>query len=311
VEGLAGLSLVSVPRKFTRNQYLTAAIAIAIVIVVVVAISVSGSPKKKTSTAVKPISIVAGPAGIVSGTTPDNTGHSWVLVNLGNKANMQYINTSTGTNGGALPLSSSARVIAVATGGEIGVGLNGGSTGAVEFFSSQGSNKLGVVPLAGPVADLVAGSNGTSFYALQDVNGADSVTVIDAKTLKAIGTIPVPSTTLSIAISPDLTTIYSLQANGDISLADAQTGKVVQSLPLTAGARQLALSADGATLYVLKGSALDDNVSVVDVATESTVKVLPAPKDCEWIAPSLDGTQLVDFVGTPTLGNIQTFATHR
>ncbi len=287
-------------------------VILAIVVAIIVVTHHSRSvPKKSASTSVKPVSIVAGPAGIVSGTAPDSSNRSWVLVNLGNRANLQNIDVANGKVAGVDAITNQAHVVAVAPGGQLGLGLGVGASGAVEFFSPQGFNLQGVVPLSGPVTDLVAGSDGTTYYALQDVKGAFSATVIDSKTLKVTGTVPLPSQTLSIAVSPDLSTIYSIQSNGDITLADIQTGKVTQKIPFTAGARQLVLSQDGATLYVLKGSVEDDNVSEIDIATEAAVRVLPAPKDTVWIAPSSDGTELYDFVGTSTTGNIQSFATHR
>jgi hypothetical protein len=297
-----------------RPRYLVGIVILAIVVIVIVVNSLSNSStgkNKNTSSLDKPLDIVAGPAGIVSGTSPDSSNHSWVLVNLGKKANLQYINLSTGAISGAVPVTNQARVVTVAPGGEIGVGLGEGTNGAVEFFSPQGFNLEGVVALSGPVRDLVAGSDGKAYYALQDVNGADSVSVISSKMLKSMGTIPLPSQTLSIAVSPDLTSIYSLQANGNISVSNVQTGVQTQSIPLAAGARQIVLSTDGATLYALKGSTEDDNVAEIDVTTEATKRVLPAPKNTLWIAPSSDGSQLFDFVGTAKTGNIQSFSTHR
>jgi DNA-binding beta-propeller fold protein YncE len=296
----------------TRKSLIPGVIALIVAIVIVVVVmTVGGSGPKLAARNPKPLSVVAGPAGLIGGTTPDTAGRSWVLVNLRGKANLQYIDMANGAVDGAVPLSNESRSVATATGGVVGVGLSGNSTGAVEFFSSQGFHGIGSVALPGPVLDLVAGSNGESFYALVDANGDDSVSIVSDRTFRILGTIPLPSATLSIAVSPDLSSIYSLQANGRISIADIQTGQVIESLPSAAGGRQLALSVDGSTLYVLKGSVSDDNVSVINVATQSTVAVLPAPAYCRWIAPSLDGTQLVDFVGTSTYGNLQNFATHR
>jgi hypothetical protein len=289
-----------------------AILAVTVIVIIAISLSSSNPGKNKSSSSIsKPLNIVAGPAGIVSGTAPDSSDNVWVLVNLGNSANLQNINVATGKEAGVVPVTDQARVVAVAPGGQIGVGLEGTNSGAVELYSAQGFNLQGTVPVAGPVSDLVAGSDGISYYALQSVKGADSVAVVDAKTMKLTGTIALPSHTLSIAVSPDLTTIYSLQANGDITLTDAQTGTITQKIPVTAGVRQIALSQDGNTLYLLMGNVKDDNVSEIDLTTEATVRVLPAPQNTLWIAPSSDGTTLFDFVGTAKTGNIQSFATHR
>jgi WD40 repeat protein len=297
-----------------RLRYLLGLAVLAIIVIVIVVNSLSSSNPGKigaSNSVTKPLNIVAGPAGLVSGTAPDPSNHSWVLVNLGTEANLQQINVVNGKEAGVVPVTNQARVVAVAPGGQFGVGLGGTNSGAVELYSAQGFNLQGTVPVAGPVSDLVAGSDGVSYYALQSVKGAESVAVVDAKTMKLSGTIALPSHTLSIAVSPDMTTIYSLQSNGSITLSDAQTGALTQKIPLTAGVRQMALSQDGATLYVLKGSVKDDNVSEIDLTTETTVRVLPAPQNTLWIAPSSDGTTLFDFVGTAKTGNIQSFATHR
>jgi DNA-binding beta-propeller fold protein YncE len=282
-----------------------------IIIVIIVIVIVGGSSPKATTRGVRPLLVIPGPKGIVGGTTPNASDRSWVLVNIHGKANLQLINAKTGALGGIIPLSKEARTVAVATGGNVGVGLSSGRSGAIEFFSAVGFAKIGVVALPGPVKDLVAGSNGTSFYALVDLRGNDSVDVISVKTFRIAGTIPLPSKTVSIAVSPDLATIYALQEDGKISLANGQTGQVTQSFRSAAGGRQIALSIDGSTLYVLKGGIINDNVAIINVATESTVAVLPAPAQCQRIAPSLDGTQLLDFVGSATYGNIQIFATNR
>ncbi len=295
-----------------RYKLLAAAVVAGlIVIVVIVVVVVSGSNPKATPTGVRPLLVTPGPKGIVGGTTPNASDRSWVLVNLDGKANLQLINTKTGALGGIIPLSSEAGTVALATGGNVGVGLSSSGSGAVEFFSGVGFAKIGVVALPGPVKDLVAGSNGTSFFALVDLRGNDSVDVVSDKTFRIAGTIPLPSKTVSIAVSPDLATIYALQEDGTISLANGQSGEVTQSFPSAASGRQIALSIDGSTLYVLKGSLSKDNVAIINVATESTVAVLPAPAQCQWIAPSLDGTQLIDFVGSATYGNVQIFATNR
>lgn len=298
--------------SFAQRRILVGLSIVVVIVVVAVVIVMNGRSGPKSAVAsAKPLSVVAGAKGIIAGTAPNAAGRAWALVNLGATANLQLVNMANSSVVGAIPLSNEARSVAAATGGEVGVGLAGTTAGAVEFFSGTGFREIGSVALPGPVLDLVAGSNSTSFYALVDVRGNDSVSIVSGQTFRTIGTIPLPSTTLSIAVSPDLTTIYSLQANGKISLADTQTGQIIESLPSAAGGRQIALSVDGSTLYALKGNVSDDNVSVIDVATQSTVAVLPAPANCQWIAPSLDGTQLADFVGAATYGNIQLFATHR
>lgn len=298
-------------RLLSKYKWFIGGVIAIVAVVAIVAGSLGSSSPPSKALVAKPLSVVAGPSGIVGGTSPDSSGRVWVLVNTNKTANVQSIDTSNGSVDGVIPLSNEASQVALGVGGEVAIGLSGAKTGAVEFFSATGFSSLGTVALPGPVSDLVAASDGTEFFALVNVNGASSVDLVSAKSLRVIGTIPMPAHTVSIALTPDASSIYSLQESGNLSVVNTQSGQKTQAFLVGDGARQLVISVDGSTLYVLKGAGSDANVSEIDLATESTVRVLPAPKDCQWIDPSLDGTELYDFVGNASYGNIQIFATHR
>jgi DNA-binding beta-propeller fold protein YncE len=294
-----------------RRWWVVCAAAVVLVVVTVVVVIASGASSAPAQAEVKPLLVVPGPAGTVGGTAPDSSGRVWALVNLKGVANAQLISLSTGHVDAAVALPTSARALARGPGGVIALGLSAQNRGALEFYSATGATKMGVVALSGPVSDVVSGVDGKTFYALEDIHGAKSVSVVNDQSLRVQGTIPLPSTAVSIAVSANGTTVYALEPQGHIDLINVASGAVEQSFIIGSGGRQLVMSADGGTLYVLHGTHAVDNVAVIDVATESTVSVLPAPASCQWIALSADGTQLADFVGSSTAGNIELYSTNR
>jgi DNA-binding beta-propeller fold protein YncE len=262
------------------------------------------------ATPVTPLSITPGPAGMIGGTTPNPSGGLWVLVNQNGKANVQLIYTSSKAPPLTYPVSGLATAVATNVNDTLAVGLGSSKVGAVQFYSTTGMAPMGSVPMPGPVTDLVGSGGGTTFYALVQVHGADSVNIVDSQSRKILGSIPVPSQTDAIAVSPDLSTIYTLQGSGTISIIDIASRQVTQSFAITPGDRQLAISPDGSTLYVLKGTLVSDNVAVINLATESTLYVLPAPSSCQSVVVSPQGN-LYDLVATPQFGNVQVFRTTR
>jgi DNA-binding beta-propeller fold protein YncE len=155
---------------------------------------------------------------------------------------------------------------------------------------------------------VVAGPDGTTFYALTAWAKSASVSVISSRTGKLHGSVPVPADTVSIVPNPAQTALYVLQENGLIDVIRIAGGTLSSSFPVGDPGISLALSPDGSTLYVLKGSPTVSNIAVVDVATQSVRRVLPSPSDCHQVLVSASGKQLYEVVGTASYGNIQVFA---
>jgi len=254
-----------------------------------------------------PLETFSAPAGLKGGTSEDTNGYIYVLVNKGTAANVQSINGSNGHVIGIFPVSNAATSIALSSTNIIAIGTAFGATGSVEFHTQNGT-KIALTPLSGPVSQVVAEADGISFIALTRSEGNYSAVVINSKTGKVVTTVPLSSASVSIAVSPDGTTIYDLLSSGVVQLANIQTLKILQSFPVAAGGIGITLSADGSSLYELKGAVNARNVSVVSIATESIQGVLPAPANCIALAPSLNQLGIFDFVGTPTFSNIQFFS---
>ena len=200
-----------------------------------------------------------------------------------------------------------SQVVAESNGGYLGVGLAGVKSGAVVLLGSTGGATLGSIPVSGPVFDLVAGVDGLTMYALTQAGGARVVDIAALANRRVMSHVPVPLLTVSIAVTADQTTLFALESNGGLSIIDLGTARVTQKFQVGPDARHLAVTLDGTKFLVLKGPLNSNNVSVIDIATQRTVYVSPAPANTRSIIATADGSQIVNFVGTNIVGNVQSF----
>ena len=289
----------------SRAVLLTASASAALVLALVLRWSSSGDTASRIAD--KPISITPGPAGLVSGTAPTQSGTVWLLASTLKGANLQRVRIRSGRVLGIVPLPKEASVLAESAGGYLGVGVSPASAGAVEFLSSTGGAAIGTVPVSGRVLDLVAGVDGTTFYAATQSRGSRVLDVISIPAQKVMSHVPLPAHTVSVAVTADQTTLFALESNGSISVIDIGTSRVTDRFPAGPDARHIAITPDGSRLLVLKGALNSNNVSVLDITKQSTISVLPAPANTRWIVATSDSAQVVNFVGTTTMGNVQAF----
>lgn len=293
-----------------RRRTLIIVVGVGVVVAAGVGVRLMHSPAPKTKPQHDlPVRVVAAPRAVISATAPDQYGESWVLTNSGRAANVQLINVKTGQTTRILPTSLSARAVVDSPGGPLAVGLATSRAGAVVFYGPSGRGTLGTVALPGPVIALAAGTNDVTYYALVTVGSALSVSVIDSTTMRVTGSVPMPKATVAIAVNPSQPQLFALTSDGTTSIVSTVTKQLTERFVTGPLGRALAISPDGARLYVLDGSAKVSNVAVVKLATQSIITRIPAPANCVAIAPTLDDSLLVDFVGTGTYGNIQSFRT--
>ena len=281
------------------------AVALVALLLVVVTLLLVPGGKSRHSVAL-PLQTWAGPAGIIGGTSQDSQNHLFALVNVGHAANVQAVNITSGKIDNVFPTSNAATSIALSDTDVIAVGTAYASTGSLALYASDGS-ALKVIPLPGPVSQVVAISSQPEFVTLSRVQGAAFATIESAQSKSVAGQIALSGDSVSIAVSPDGLNLYDLLVSGSIQVYSLITGKVEQTFKASAGGMEISLSADGTALYELKGSYGAENVSVINIATEAVIGVLPAPAHCVAIEPNLAQLQTYDFVGTSRLGNIQLF----
>jgi len=291
------------------NRTIKTAVVVIVVLVIAAAVVVVVHKKSASAVSAKPLSITSAPAGLIGASSPNASGQIWLLVNSAGHANVQLQNISSPKPVLAFPVSNSATSIASRFASNVAVGLGAQGTGAVVFYSTVNLRVIATTPVSGPVVTVVP-SGSSDYDALVRTGSVASVAVINAAH-QVIDTVPMPSGTVSIAVSSDGNTVYALQDSGTVSVVDVPSTHLTQSFATSSGARELALSPDGTLLYELKGPSVSDNVGVIDVATKTQKYVLPAPASCVAIEVSVSGNALYDVVGNAQFGNIQVFSSSR
>jgi DNA-binding beta-propeller fold protein YncE len=269
----------------------------------------SSTPNHGGDSARTPTKIIPAPADVVAGTAPQLNGNLWVLAGPVGDRTLHQLDLTTDKFGPALPAAASATSLTQSNSTLLGLGLATVGAGALQFLNGANGALVSTVALAAPVREVTAGSDGSTFFALEGTTTSSSVAVISsiAKTVK--GTLPVPLDTVSIAVDPDQQRVYALESDGNVDIISG-FGQVISRFSVGNNPEALALSGDGATMYVLKSGHGDaQNVGVFNVSLESQTEVFPAPSDTNDIEISSDGATLYAFVGTSTVGNVQLFAT--
>ena len=291
----------------SRKLIASCATAAAVVLSALIVLFSGNGSEGDRAASVKPVLVIPGPVGLTSGTAPSPSGSMWLLSNTSKGANLQRVRSQSGRVLGIIPLPKEAQVVAESSGGYLGVGLAGVRSGAIVLLGSTGGATLGSIPVSGPVQDLVAGVDGLTMYALTQSGSARVVDIAILTNRKVMSHVPVPLNTVSIAVTADQTTLFALESNGGISVIDLGTSRVTQKFQVGPDARHLAVTLDGTKFLVLKGPLNANNVSVIDVARQRTIYVSPAPANTQSIIATADGSQIVNFVGTNIVGNVQSF----
>ena len=260
--------------------------------------STAGSPV----VAKKADKIITAPAGLQAGGEPQPSGFMWVLAGTGATKTIDQLTLGSESAGKVqriLPVSLSASTLAESSSGLIALGQATATTGAVTFLNGATGTQIGSTALGAPVLDLVAGADGSTFYALNGTSTSMSVSVVSSLSNQVTSTVPVPLDTVSIAIQPNQQNILALEPSGKLLQIGVASGRVISQFSVGKGAHSVALSNDGSSLYVLKDVGGAYNVGVIDSATERQVKALPAPANTVGVQVSLDGSLVYDLVGTP------------
>jgi DNA-binding beta-propeller fold protein YncE len=269
--------------------------------------SAPAKPALQAAPAVTPERIMAAPRGLMAVAVPQANGITWGLAGTSSKGLYRLDGVTGPPAADSVSVSGSAQSLAESGTGVLGLALGSRRSGALELLDGRTARKMKTVDLPAPARQVVAGRDGT-FYALTAWAKTASVSVINSRTGKRHGTVPVPADTVSIAPSPSRAALYVLQSSGLIDVIRIASGKISSSFPLGSQGISLAVSPDGSTLYALKGNQAVSNVAVVDVATQSVRRVLPSPAGCHQVLVSASGKQLYEVVGTDSYGNIQIFA---
>ena len=258
-----------------------------------------------TSTKAK---IFAAPAGLVAAGQPQANGIMWLLSRVGGIADVTPLNLATGKSGGAVPVSSAADSLTELSTATVVVGTATASTGSLELLNGTSGSVSNTIAMSDPVKAVAPGADGTTVYALETAPSAEAIAVVNTSSGKVTTSIPVSSGTVGVVGSVDGSSVYGVQSNGLIAQYAVAGGKPMARFGIGHSGIAAAISPTGSTLYVLKSNGISFNVAVVDLATEKDVTALPAPNNSVGLVISQDASTLYALVGTPAVGNVQSFS---
>lgn len=121
---------------------------------------------------------------------------------------------------------------------------------------------------------------------------ANSVSVVDVRARRVVGTIPVGERPYHAAFSPDARSLYvSCAWAGKVDEIDVAQGRVVRSLPAGAEPNGVVPSRDGTRLYV--ANALSDDLSIIDVASGRLLADVPVGNQPRFATETPDGKRVI------------------
>ncbi|HMD45757.1 MAG TPA: PKD domain-containing protein, partial [Acidimicrobiales bacterium] len=159
------------------------------------------------------------------------------------------------------------------------------------------------VAVGGTPSAVVVSPDGQSAYVSNPA--LDQVSVISIPTHALVGSIPDPNGPEAMAITPDGTTLYCVDADGSVSVLSTTTRTAVAVIPGLSSPSDVAVGPDGSQAFVSQSGA--GSVSVISTASNTVVATVPvgntpqglgmAPGGADlYVTNSGDGT--VDVIST-------------
>lgn len=157
---------------------------------------------------------------------------------------------------------------------------------------------------------LLCGGDARSETIFVSNEKGNSITVLDADTLKILKTVPVGQRPRGIVLSKDNSTLYICASDDDeIDVLDLSTYMLKPPLPSGPDPETFALHPDGRHLYVSN----EDNslVSIIDIAQRQVVDEIPVGVEPEGMAISPDGQWIVNTSETTNMAHFIDNTTHK
>jgi len=134
--------------------------------------------------------------------------------------------------------------------------------------------------------EMTLSTDGRLLYVVCE--GSDEVRILETRSGRLLGRIPVGRVPRGIASSPNGKFLYVTNAwSDDVSVIDALAGKVIQTLPAGFEPTGVLTDASGTSLYV--ANRLSGDVSVIDLNSGQETKRLLAGRGASYLALSADG----------------------
>ncbi len=112
---------------------------------------------------------------------------------------------------------------------------------------------------------------------------SSSISVIETVTNTVVATLPIPSLSQGIAVTPDWQTVY--YGTPQLGVLNTESDEVLANLPDVNSAFEVVMAPDGASVYV---ASLDGNLYVVETQTHSLANAIPVGPILADVAVSSD-----------------------
>ncbi len=163
-----------------------------------------------------------------------------------------------------------------------GIGLAASGTGNIASFTAVNTG-------SSPVIATVTATPVSVGFAYITSPAGNNVSVINTVTNTLTTEIPVGSSPLYVAASPDGSRVYITDGQSNsVSIISTATNTVTAKIPVGEGPTGLTVSPDGRKVYVCD----DDSISVISAATNAVVSNIPVGVNPLGIAVSPDGKLL-------------------
>jgi len=186
--------------------------------------------------------------------------------------------------------------------GDSGVGKPGTDGTLMRVIDIAARKIVGTVDFGKGVRPhcAMAGPKNGLLYITTEID--NSITIIDPKTLKILGTVPTgqPESHM-LAITRDGKRGYTSNVGpGTISVLDLENQKLIRTIPIVPGAQRISLSPDDHWVFTSDQS--EPRLAVVDTKTDAISQWIPMPGKGYGTAPTPDGHWLV--VALPNVNKV-------
>ncbi len=201
--------------------------------------------------------------------------------------------TETGVTGHEVAVSPDGKTAYVPIYGNSGVGQPGTDGQTIDVIDLASRKVVSTIHLDRPLRPHCAHFSPTDGLLYVSTELADSVTIIDPKTNKVVGSIPTGQReSHMLAFSHDGRRIYTANVGaGTVSVLDVASRKTIAVIPICKETQRIAVSMDDR--YAFTSDQHSPRLAVIDTPTDKVARWVELPGIGYGTAPTPDGRYLV------------------
>jgi YVTN family beta-propeller protein len=201
--------------------------------------------------------------------------------------------TETGVTGHEVIVSPDGKTAYVPIYGNSGVGRPGTDGRTIDVMDLASRKLVSTINLDRPMRPHSAKFSPTDGLLYVSTELADSVTIIDPKTNKVVGSIPTGQhESHMLAFSHDGRRIYTANVGpGTVSVLDVAARKTLAIVPISKETQRISVSTDDS--YAFTSDQTNPRLAVIDTATNKVARWVELPGIGYGTAPTPDGRYLV------------------